>query len=114
MPEHFGCQCEEFESMGVIEQTCHSGQHQLYPYKKLTREITMCSEYQWLNAQIITDRSPTPCLTECLHNLHGKCYFTALDLIRDIIKCRLLQRADSIQHISQERFSTSSNASVSG
>ena len=41
--------------------------------------IRMCCDYQKLNAKIITDRHPLPCMQNILDNLGENQYFTLLD-----------------------------------
>ena len=75
-------QCKELESMDIIEESNSPWSAPVVPLRQPDGRIRLCIDYRGLNAQTKADRSPIPCLTDSVYSLHGKKYFTTLDLVR--------------------------------
>jgi hypothetical protein len=73
-------QVKEMLAKGFIEPSCSPyGAPVLFAPKK-DGTLRMCIDYRQLNKQTVRDRFPLPRVDDLFDKLHGKCYFSSLDL----------------------------------
>ena len=75
-------QCEELQEAGIIEPSKSPWSSPLVPIRKPDGTIRLCVDYRKLNLVTVSDRFPMPNLLDAIYSLHGKRYFTSLDLVR--------------------------------
>ena len=75
-------QCEELQEADIIEPSKSPWSSPLVPIRKPDGSIRLCVDYRKLNLVTISDRFPMPNLLDAVYSLHGKRFFTSLDLVR--------------------------------
>ena len=75
-------QCVELNETGIIEPSKSPWSSPLVPIRKPDGTIRLCVDYRKLNQVTIADRFPMPNLLDSVYSLHGKRFFTSLDLVR--------------------------------
>ena len=73
-------QIRKMENMGVIESSASDWSSAPVMVKKKDGSIRYCIDYRKLNDVTVKDQFPLPLITQCLDQLAGTSFFSALDL----------------------------------
>ena len=74
--------CVEMEEQGIIRRSYSPYSAPVVPVRKKDGTIRLCIDYRALNAVTKSDSFPLPNLIDMLFSLHGRRYFTSIDLVK--------------------------------
>ena len=75
-------QIEQLVELGVCRESKSNWSSPLHVVTKKNGELRLCGDYRRLNAITVPDRYPIARLQDFTYKLHGKKYFSKLDLVR--------------------------------
>src|SRR6201990_1038991 len=75
-------QCKELLLKDIIEPSISPWNSPIVPVRKKDGSLRMCLDYRRLNRVTIPQKFPIPNLTDTVFSLHGKNFFSCLDMVK--------------------------------